>query len=75
MDVMNQVRIGMKVVDSAGGKVGTVDDVRFGDPEAITDAGQVAPGDRGGLIGGLREAFGGSSRVDPQAAAQLVRVG
>jgi hypothetical protein len=75
MDVMRQVHIGMKVVDSAGEELGTVDDLKFGDAEAITGVGQVAPGDSGGLTGGLRQAFGGESRLDSQAAARLVRGG
>jgi hypothetical protein len=75
MDAMSQVRIGMRVVDSAGEELGAVDDVKFGDAAAITDVGQEAPGSRGGLIGGLGQAFGGQSRLDPQAAAKLGRVG
>jgi hypothetical protein len=37
---MAAVREGMQVVDRAGEKVGKVEDVHFGDPDAITTEGQ-----------------------------------
>lgn len=74
MDAMSQVRIGMRVYDSAGEELGTVDDLKFGDAEAVTDEGQVAAGD-GGLVGILARAVGGGTKLHPQAVAGLLRVG
>ncbi|SDQ63191.1 hypothetical protein [Quadrisphaera sp. DSM 44207] len=74
MDVMDQVRVGMRVIDSTGADVGTVDDLKAGDPEALTSAGQeVDPG--GGLLEDVARAFGSGPRVHPQAAERMLRVG
>ncbi len=38
--LMEQVHEGMRVFDSLGKEIGKVDDVRMGDPSAVTDAGE-----------------------------------
>ncbi|OZM77208.1 hypothetical protein [Pseudonocardia sp. MH-G8] len=72
-DALADVHEGMRVVDSAGADVGTVELVKVGDPEAVTGQGQSTPG---GLVEDLQEAFGGGEpQVPAQFAAQLMRVG
>ncbi|HVX47691.1 MAG TPA: hypothetical protein VHC49_27630 [Mycobacteriales bacterium] len=44
---ISQVREGMKVQDSAGAEVGSVDQVKLSDPEADTTAGQQPPENTG----------------------------
>jgi hypothetical protein len=39
---LEQIQHGMKVVDAAGENVGSVDYVKMGDPEAVTDRGEVS---------------------------------
>lgn len=66
------VRQGMSVVDVAGERVGIVELVKAGDPEAATSQGQAADG----LIAEVKQAFrGGEPRVPAELAPQLVRVG
>lgn len=66
------VRQGMSVVDIAGERVGIVEMVKAGDPEASTSQGQVADG----LVAEAKRAFrGGEPRVPAELASQLVRVG
>lgn len=67
------VRRGMDVVDETGERVGTVELVRIGDPEAVTPRGQVADG---GLAADLRAMFAGSEpQVPDELAARLMRIG
>jgi hypothetical protein len=62
----------MSVVDVAGERVGIVELVQAGDPEAAMPQGQVADG----LVAEVRRAFrGGEPRVPAELASQLVRVG
>ena len=66
------VRRGMSVVDLAGERVGVVDLVEAGDPEAASSPGQAS----GGLVAEAKRAFGsGEPRVPAELASQLVRVG
>lgn len=67
------VEVGMRVIDSEDEQLGTVADLKFGDPEAITDEGQRAPR---GLAGQVVDAFAGSEPdVHPQLAGKLLRTG
>ncbi|WP_219419700.1 DUF2171 domain-containing protein [Pseudonocardia nigra] len=69
-----QVRTGMRVVDVGGADVGTVETVKMGDPEAVTEEGQTPQG--GGLGDIVRNTFGGGEpHVPEQLAARLLRVG
>jgi hypothetical protein len=66
------VRRGMTVVDLAGERVGVVELVQAGDPEAAASEGQ-APG---GLVAEAKRVLGtGEPRVPAELASQLVRVG
>jgi hypothetical protein len=70
-DVLGRVDEGMEVVDREGHRVGTVAEVRLGDPGAVTTAGQ----DRDG---GITEAFGSAifdSGVPEQEQARMTRLG
>jgi len=73
---IEQVREGMHVVDSTGDKIGKVEDIRMGDPEAVTDEGNEL-GDTG-FLGDLAQAIGGDERepdVPGPARAKLLRTG
>jgi hypothetical protein len=61
------VRKGMKVVDAAGNDVGRVDYVKMGDPEAITDQGELSGGGRGFFVPPAPS--GGGSTGSPIVAA------
>lgn len=74
VDVMAQVRIGMRVLDSMGEEIGTIDDLKAGDPGAVTGEGQVMGGD-GGLLGDIGRVFGGGPELHRQVAERLLRVG
>ncbi len=67
------VRQGMTVVDLAGERVGVVQLVRAGEPEAAVSEDQVD----GGLVAEAKRAFrsGDEPRVAAELASQLVRVG
>lgn len=71
---MDEVRKGMQVRDADGEEVGKVEFVKFGDPEAVTPAGQRSQS--GGLVSGLADAIGGAEPdVPEQLAARLLRTG
>jgi hypothetical protein len=76
--LLEQVHPGMEVVDRAGERLGRVEDVRMGDPEAATtegnDVGQ--PGE-GSLVGSLARALGaeGAPDVPEPLRSQLLRSG
>ena len=76
---ISRVREGMDVFDADGDKVGEVDLVRMGDPEAVTTEGQEAPGgvDDGGLIGDVARAFGARDepRVPDSLRARMIHDG
>jgi hypothetical protein len=66
------VRRGMSVVDIAGERVGTVELVQMGDPEAGTPHGRTTGGPVGEVTGAPR---GAEPRVAAELASQLERVG
>ena len=71
---MSQVELGMRVLDSAGEEIGKVDDLKFGDEEAVSTQGQqVSAG--GGLVANLARAVVGGPNLHPQAVDRLLRVG
>ncbi len=72
---IEQVREGMRVVDSAGEEVGNVALVRMGNPDAATIEGQES-GDEG-ILGGVANAFGFGDEPDlaPTLQARLMRFG
>lgn len=66
---------GMRVVDRDGVEVGTVEQVKMGDPGAVTTQGQRA-GEVPGLIGIVVESVAGTEPDLPGTlAARLLRVG
>jgi hypothetical protein len=73
---IEMVREGMTVVDSTGDKVGKVEGLKMGDPEAATEQGN--ENQDTGLLGNIAEAFVGDERepdVPGPARAQLLRSG
>jgi sporulation protein YlmC with PRC-barrel domain len=74
MAVIEQVREGMHVVAPDGKKVGKVEDLKMGDPEAVTADGQVDPA-TGGLVGTVIEDFARTSRLPRHTAERLLRIG
>lgn len=70
---MARVEVGMRVLDSDGETVGTVSDVKMGDPAAVTIAGQQH---QRGLVDEVIDAFAGAEpHVPRQRAEQLLRMG
>lgn len=65
---------GMSVVDAAGQDVGTVAEVKMGDPQAATGQGQQAPRG-GGLLTELAGAFTAGTSMPAQQQQRLVRLG
>lgn len=74
MDAMGQVREGMKVLDQSGQEIGTVEEFKLGDPQAVTAEGQ-APDTGGGLVDDLARAVSGGPDVPQQYAERLLRIG
>ncbi|WP_334170978.1 hypothetical protein [Sinomonas sp.] len=74
MIVIEQVREGMHVVGPDGKKIGKVDDLKMGDPEAVTADGQTDP-KTGGLVGTLVDGFAATSKLPRHTAERLLRVG
>lgn len=74
MEVIEQVREGMHVVASDGKKVGKVEDLKLGDPEAVTAEGQTDP-ETGGLVNTGIAAFAGTSKLPHHTAERLLRIG
>ena len=73
---MELVHEGMKVVDAAGEKVGTVEGLKMGDPGAATEAGNELQDE--GFLGDLADAFAGDERepdVPGPMRARLLRTG
>ena len=66
--LLDQVSEGMVVVDAAGERVGTVEYVRMGDPQAVTVQGNEP--DAPGLIGAIGMAVGGDEREPDVAGPQ-----
>ena len=75
--VLERVRRGMEVVDAAGERLGRVEDVVMGDPEAVTTAGN-EPRRTGGIVGALADALadapGEPDLPEPQRS-QFLRLG
>lgn len=74
MAVIEQVREGMHVVGPDGKKVGKVEDLKMGDPEAVTADGQIDPA-TGGLVGTAIDDFAKASRLPHHTAERLLRIG
>jgi hypothetical protein len=74
MRPIEDVRQGMRVVDSTGKNVGNVVYVKLGDPGAITPAGQEYL-ETPAFLQLLRAAFGEFNDVPPERAEKLLRVG
>jgi hypothetical protein len=74
MEIMEQVHEGMHVVASDGKKIGKVEDLKMGDPEAVTSDGQTDP-ETGGLANTVIESFAVSSSLPRHAAERLLRIG
>jgi len=72
--LIERVGTGMTVVDADGVEVGTVEEVRSGDAEAVT-SGATDPDDTGTAFPPLADAFTADSGLDPQAQARLARLG
>lgn len=74
MEVIEQVREGMHVVDSNGKKVGKVEALKMGDPEAVTADGQIDP-ETGGLVNTGIAAFAAASKLPHHTVERLLRLG
>ncbi|MDQ0732379.1 hypothetical protein [Arthrobacter sp. B1I2] len=74
MAVIEQVREGMKVVASNGKKLGKVEALKMGDPEAVTAEGQTDP-ETGGLANTGIEAFASTSKLPHHVAERLLLTG
>lgn len=72
MDNLSEVREGMDVFDAAGEKVGTVKEVKMGDPEAVTPQGQSE--ESPGIVNFFSGAFS-SEDVDEERSQRLLRLG
>ncbi len=75
---MEMIEEGMTVVDLAGEKVGKVEYVQFGDPQAVTTEGNDLERPAGGFIGEAAMAVFGDERepdVDEPLRTQLLRYG
>jgi len=73
---IEMVREGMTVMDSTGDKVGKVEGLKMGDPEAATEQGNELQDT--GILGGLANAVFGDERepdVPGPARARLLRSG
>jgi hypothetical protein len=74
-DTFAKVCKGMRVVDSSGDELGTVESVKMGDPGVVTEEGQDVDNENNrGLLGAVVEVFQGD-RLPPQVTAQLLRTG
>lgn len=71
---ISEVREGMAVLDASGDEVGTVAEVRLGDPGATTSAGQ-GTGRDDTFVGAIAETFAGSTHLSEQAQERLARLG
>lgn len=70
MAVIEQVREGMDVVAPDGKKIGKVQDLKMGDPEAVTADGQTDP-ETGGIVGTTIDDFAASSKLPRHTADWL----
>lgn len=74
MMVIEQVREGMHVVTPDGKKIGKVEDLKMGDPEALTSNDHAAH-EMGGLFGTVIEGFAETARLPHHTAERLLRLG
>jgi hypothetical protein len=74
MTVIEQVREGMHVVGPDGKKIGKVEDLKMGDPEAVTAEGQTGP-EPEGLIDTFVDEFADISKLPRHTAERLLRLG
>lgn len=72
---ISHVTEGMTVVDSVGHRIGTVAEVKMGDPEAITPEGQTAPQPDDFTMGGRPMGGDGEPDVPGPLASRLLRTG
>lgn len=73
MELIERVTEGMDVIDANGDKIGTVEAVKFGDPEATTAEGQGSYETPFGAV--LESIFGDGHNLSPEQATRLLRVG
>jgi hypothetical protein len=69
------VRTGMRVLDSTGREIGTVEDVKIGDPRGLTPERQVAGETESFLDHVVESVSGPEPDVPPALAAKLIRLG
>ena len=74
MAVIEQVREAMHVVAPDGKKIGKVEALKMGDPEAVTSDGQTDPETRG-MIGAVINDFAETSGMASHTAERLLRIG
>ena len=74
MMVIEQVREGMHVVGPDGKKIGKVEDLKMGDPDAVTADGQTAPA-TGGLVYSVIDELAETSGLPRHTAERLLRLG
>jgi len=72
---LEDVHRGMTVLDVNGDNVGKVDQVKMGDPQAVTTRGQELDTEAGWMDVLARSVGGGGLDVPPERAQRLVRVG
>ena len=73
MNELSKVREGMAVFNAAGKKLGKVKEVKTGDPDAVTPAGQFEAGGYFGTV--IADLFRHDKRMDEERAQRLLRVG
>ena len=74
MDAMGQVRKRMHVVAPDGKRVGTVEDFKMGDPDAVTADGQTDP-ETDGMLADNIDAFVDETDLSRHSAERLLRIG
>lgn len=74
-DRLGDVREGMTVVDALGEELGTVSEVRMGDPEAVTSQGQEPEPGGDDLLGSTVQAIWSGPELPAQEIERLRRVG
>ena len=74
MAVIEHVREGMHVVAPDGKKLGKVEALKMGDPEAVTSDGQTDP-ETGGLVSTVIDNFAATSKLPHHTAERLLRIG
>ncbi len=75
-DRLSRVREGMQVIDDEGNRLGRVQLVSMGDPEAATTQGQEEWDRKGTIFEQLvRAVFGPEPRIPDEFAVHLIRIG